>query len=124
MIYLKAAALLALLLTAAALVLFGTAYVIVAFSLPSGLFPVFIAVMAASTGIYMMILGELRKREKTRSSQGVSRLMEETLKDTRCPRPANGQPWDQCAGDCIKLGLCGCHVGFALGVTHSGGKQP
>lgn len=49
------------------------------------------------------------------------KLLEETLKETGCPRPANGQPWDQCAGDCIKLGLCGCHVGAALGVQHNDG---
>ncbi|MDH2092086.1 hypothetical protein N5K21_25520 [Rhizobium pusense] len=72
MIYLKAAALLALLLIAAALVLFGLAYVIVAFDLPSGLFPVFIAIAAASIGLYMMILGELRKREKSHATQRVS----------------------------------------------------
>lgn len=49
------------------------------------------------------------------------KLLETTLKDTQCPRPAAGQPWDQCAGDCIKLGLCGCHVGYVFGVRHDEG---
>lgn len=51
------------------------------------------------------------------------KLLEATLRETQCPRPANGQPWDQCAGDCISLGLCGCHVGYAFGVRHDKGTS-
>lgn len=50
---------------------------------------------------------------KLRLNQRVN-LLEKTLRETNCPRPANGEPSDQTAGECCDRGLCGCHVGAAL----------
>lgn len=60
-----------------------------------------------------MILLDLNKlRLKLRQRV---KLLESTLRETSCPRPANGEPSDQTAGECCDKGLCGCHVGVALG---------
>lgn len=43
--------------------------------------------------------------------------LRDALRDSPCPRPANGQPEDQNVGDCFDKGLCGCQNGEALRVA-------
>lgn len=38
----------------------------------------------------------------------------DALRDSLCPRPANGEPDDQTAGSCFDKGQCGCRNGEAL----------
>lgn len=40
--------------------------------------------------------------------------LRDALRDSPCPRPANGQPEDQNVGDCVDKGLCGCQNGESL----------
>lgn len=43
----------------------------------------------------------------------------DALRDSLCPRPANGEPDDQTVGACFDRGKCGCQTGAALDAATS-----